>query len=222
MIKKILLGLVVLLIAFFGYVATRPDEYTLERSATINAPADVVFAQVNDFHNWAAWSPWEKLDPAMKKVYEGPPSGQGAMYSWESEKVGHGKMTLETARAPEFLDIKLQFLKPFESTNRATFTFKPAGETTHVTWGMKGQSNFMFKAMTVFRSADELMGKDFEAGLASMKTVSEAAAVEQAKAKAAAAAAPPPPGEAVAPPPGQPANADPSMDGSATPLPAHP
>jgi hypothetical protein len=197
MIKKILMGLGAVIVVFLGVVAMQPGEFKLERSTAMAAPADVVFAQVNDFHAWAAWSPWEKMEgPTLKKTFEGSPSGQGSMYSWVGEKTGEGKMTITAAKPSEQIDIKLDFIKPFEASNQVIFTFKPDGAQTKVTWAMTGQNNFMGKAMGLFMDMDSMVGKDFEAGLASLRSVSEAAAKKAAEGASAAAA----PGAEVAAP----------------------
>jgi hypothetical protein len=157
-------------------VATRPADFRVTRSATIAAPATMVFAQVNDFHNWDAWSPWAKIDPAMKQTYEGAPSGTGAIYSWAgNNKAGEGRMTLIESRPNDLIQIKLEFLKPFKATNAAEFSFKPDGEQTAVTWSMSGKKNFMMKAFGLFMNMDKMVGGDFEKGLASMTAVVEAA-----------------------------------------------
>ncbi|HEX2568830.1 MAG TPA: SRPBCC family protein [Polyangia bacterium] len=197
MLKKIGIGVAVLVVGLVVLVATRPSTFTVERSASINAPADVVYAQVADFHGWAAWSPWEKLDPALKRTYEGAPSGQGAIYRWVgNDKVGEGRMTIVGAKPGEQVEIKLEFIKPFEATSQTLFTFKPTGDATQVTWTMNGNNNFMAKLVTLFVNFDASVGGDFERGLAALKTVAE----DEAKKRAAAAAAPKP-AEAGAPPP---------------------
>ncbi|MBX7097134.1 MAG: SRPBCC family protein [Myxococcaceae bacterium] len=196
--KKVLIGLVVLLGGFSAFVTTRPDDYKVERSATMAAPPELVFAQVSDFHNWGAWSPWEKLDPTMKKDYSGADKGVGASYHWVgNDKVGEGRMTITDATASSQVGIKLEFMKPFESTSTTTFTLAPVAEGTKFTWSMAGKNNFVSKAMGVFASMDSMIGKDFESGLANLKGVVEPMAKEQAEAakkaaEAAAAAAPAP------------------------------
>ena len=141
----------------------------------MSAPAPVVFAQVNDFHHWDAWSPWAKLDPTMKYTYEGAPSGAGAIYTWSGNaKVGEGRMTLIESHPSNLISIKLQFLKPFAATNTAEFTFTPEGDRTAVTWNMTGHNNFLFKAVSLFMNMDKTVGGDFEKGLAQMKSVVEA------------------------------------------------
>jgi len=188
MVKKIGIGLVVVLVALLAFIATRPDTFRVERSATIAAPTEVLVAQVSDFHTWAAWSPWEKLDPGMKKTFEGAPGAAGSTYQWVgNNQVGEGKMTLAAVKPGEEVDISLEFIKPFEAKNDCTFAFKPLGEKTQVTWAMSGHNNFMGKAMSAFVNMDQMIGKDFENGLAGLKTVAEAEAVKRAEAAKAAA-----------------------------------
>jgi len=136
---KVLLAIaavVVLVVAVLAVVvAMQPSEFRIQRSATINAPAPAVFAQVNDFHSWQAWSPWAKLDPSVKNSFEGAPAGPGAAFAWAgNSKIGEGRMTIVESRPSELVKIKLEFLKPFAATNTAEFTFKPEGERTAVTW----------------------------------------------------------------------------------------
>ncbi|HEY3306483.1 MAG TPA: SRPBCC family protein [Candidatus Binatia bacterium] len=179
MLKKILIGLIVIVVAFVVVVALQPSEYRVARSATIAAPATVVFAQVNDFHNWDAWSPWAKIDPAMKKTHAGAPAGTGAIYTWAgNDQVGEGRMTLTESRPNELVRIKLEFLKPFASTADTEFTFKPQGNQTAVTWSMAGEKNFMAKAFGLFMNMDKMIGDDFEKGLRQMKSAAEAASTK--------------------------------------------
>ena len=175
MLKKIIIALVVILVVFVIIVATRPANFRVTRSTIISAPPAVVFAQVNDFHKWDAWSPWAKLDPAMKQTYEGAPSGVGAIYSWIGNKeVGEGRMTITGSRTNELIGIKLEFLKPFATVNTTEFTFTPGGDQTTVNWSMTGTNNFMAKAFCMFMNMDKMVGGDFEKGLAQMKSVAEA------------------------------------------------
>jgi hypothetical protein len=174
MLKKILIGIIVVIGGFLIVVALQPAEFRVARSATISAPASAVFAQVNDFHNWDAWSPWAKLDPQMKQTYEGAPSGTGAVYTWAGNKdVGEGRMTMTESRPSELVRIRLDFLKPFEGTNIAEFAFKAEGSQTAVTWSMEGKKNFVSKAICMFMNMDRMLGGQFEKGLAQMKTVVE-------------------------------------------------
>ena len=176
MLRKILIGVAAVIVVFVVVVATRPAAFHIERSTSMAAPPDVVFAQVNDFHAWSAWSPWEKLDPQLKRSYEGATSGVGAVYAWTgNDKVGEGRMTIEKS-SPSLVAIKLEFIKPFTATNAATFTLAPAPDGTKVTWAMDGNNGFMAKAASMFMDMDKMVGDDFERGLAAMKTVAEAAA----------------------------------------------
>jgi uncharacterized protein YndB with AHSA1/START domain len=174
--RKILLALGVALVLFVAIVATRPGTFHLERSIVIAAPPEAVFAQVNDFHAWAGWSPWEKLDPEQKRTFEGPGAGVGAKYAWKgNDKVGEGRMTIEKSERPSLVAIRLEVLKPFEATNTATFTCVPVPEGTKVTWAMDGTNNFVAKAASLFMDMDKLVGGDFEKGLAAMKIAAESA-----------------------------------------------
>jgi hypothetical protein len=176
LLKKILIALAVIVIVFVVVVALQPSEFRVARTATISAPAPAVFAQVNDFHNWTAWSPWAKLDPAMKQTYEGAPAGTGAVSTWAGNKdVGEGRMTIIESRPSELIRIKLEFFKPFAATNTAEFTFKAVGDQTAVRWSMAGEKNFMAKAFGLFMNMDKMIGDDFEKGLANLKSVVEGA-----------------------------------------------
>src|SRR5437773_642834 len=117
MLKKLLLGLVVIVVVFAAIVSLQPSHYRVERTASISAPAAAVFTQVNDFHHWDAWSPWAKRDPAAKATFEGPPAGTGAIFRWAGNKeVGEGNMTITESHSSDLIRIKLEFLKPFAST----------------------------------------------------------------------------------------------------------
>ena len=181
MARKVLIGVAALLVVLFIVVVTRPSTFHIERSMTTTAPPDVTFAQVNDLHAWQAWSPWEKLDPQMKKTFEGPKSGVGARYAWAgNDQVGEGRMMIEKSEPPSRVVIKLEFLEPFAATNTTTFTFAPAGGDTKVTWAMDGENNFMGKAASLFMDMDKMLGADFERGLEALKTEAELAAKTRA------------------------------------------
>ena len=171
---KILIAVVIVVAALAGYIATRPAEFRVTRAATYAAPAAAVFAQVNELRKWEAWSPWAKKDPQMKQDNQGPPAGTGAVTSWQGNKdVGEGRMTIVESRPNELIRFKLEFLKPFNATNSAEFSFKEQGGRTEVSWSMSGQNNFIGKAMGVVFDFDKMIGGDFEAGLANLKTVVE-------------------------------------------------
>src|SRR4051812_6936814 len=175
MLKKVLLGIVALVAIFAIVVATRPDTYHVQRSTKIEAPADIVFATVNDFHSFAEWSPWAKMDPAMKTTISTPSAGVGAKYEWAGNKqVGKGRMTIVEAQAPSHTKEKLEFLEPFPGQADASFDIKPNGNVVDVTWSMDGKANFIGKAMGLFVSMDKMIGKTFDEGLGNLKRLSEA------------------------------------------------
>ena len=174
-LKKMLLVFAVIAIALIVIVMLQPDDFRVERSALMAAPPSAPFALVNDFHNWEKWSPWAKLDPTMKVKFEGPASGVGAIYTWVgNDEVGEGRMEILESKPNEMIRIKLEFIKPFASTNDTVFAFKPDGSNTAATWTMSGKNNFMSKAFHLAMNIDKLVGGDFEKGLASMKSLVEA------------------------------------------------
>jgi uncharacterized protein YndB with AHSA1/START domain len=156
------------------YAATRPDSFRVQRQARIAAPPDRIFALINDLQAWTRWSPYEKKDPAMKRSFGAVTAGTGATYAWEGNRnVGQGSMEIIEASPFRRLLIKLDFLKPFEAHNTAEFTLEPAGDATLVTWAIYGPSAFVTKVMGLFFNMDTMIGKDFEAGLADLKTAAE-------------------------------------------------
>lgn len=180
MIKKIALLLAAMIAALVVVVAMQPSEFRITRTATVSAPAAAVFAQVNDFHNWETWSPWAKLDPAMKQTFAGAPAGTGAIYTWAGNaQVGEGRMTVTESRPNELIKIKLEFLKPFASVATADFTFNTESNQTSVTWSMEGRNNFFAKAIGLFLNMDKMVGGQFETGLAQMKAAAETASKQQ-------------------------------------------
>ncbi len=174
---KIGMAFLVVLVVFCAIVATRPDSYRVERSAVVSAPPEIVFKYVNDFRQWEQWSPFEKMDPVMRKTYEGPSSGVDARYHWKGNgRAGEGRMRIAESDPARRIAIDLQFIEPFESTSRTTFTFEPVANGTRVTWGMAGENTTMGKAISLFASMDEMIGKEFDEGLAKLGTVAEAEA----------------------------------------------
>jgi carbon monoxide dehydrogenase subunit G len=174
MLKIIALVVVVLVAAVLIYAATKPDTFRVQRSASIKAPPEKIFPLINDLHSWGAWSPYEKKDPAMKKTYSGAANGLGAVYEWEGNKdIGKGRMEIAESSPPSRVMMKLDFVKPFEAHNIVEFTLEPNGDSTDVTWAIHGPSPYMSKVMCLFFDMDSMVGKDFETGLANLKTVAE-------------------------------------------------
>ena len=176
MLRIILIALGLVVVVLVVVVALQPADFRVARSATMSAPATVVFSQVNVLHKWEAWNPWQKKDPAMKLTFAGAPAGPGASYSWAgNNEVGEGRLTITESRQSDMVRIKLEFMKPFAATNTAEFTFKPEGDRTAVTWSMEGRNNFFAKALHLVMNMDRMVGGEFEKGLADMKKVVEAA-----------------------------------------------
>ena len=166
--------LAVAIAAVLILAATKPTTLRVQRSVSINAPPERIFSLISDFHQWVTWSPYEQKDPAMKRTYSGTERGRGAVYAWDGNKnVGSGRMEILDVSAPSKIVIKLDFFKPFEGHNTAEFTMLPQGDGTHVTWLMHGPANFMSRLIQVFMNLDNMIGKDFEAGLANLKTITE-------------------------------------------------
>ncbi len=174
MLVLIVFVVVVLVGGLLAYASTRPDSLQVTRAADIAAPPETIFPHINDFHRWAAWSPYERRDPAMKRTYSGAAAGKGAVYEWNGNRqVGSGRMEITDASYPSRITIKLDFMTPFEGHNVAEFVLSPHEDTTRVTWSMNGPSAFMTKIIGVFLNMDRMIGKDFEAGLANLKALVE-------------------------------------------------
>ncbi|HEU4851196.1 MAG TPA: SRPBCC family protein [Telluria sp.] len=189
MLKTIGIVVLAVLAIILGLAATKPDTFAVTRTVTIKAPPEKIHPLVADFRNWPSWSPWEKMDPDMKRTYSGPQGGVGAVYAWDgNDQVGAGRMEITGMSVPGSVDIKLDFTRPFESNNKTQFRFEPQGADTQVTWNMSGPMPFISKLMSVFVSMDSMIGPDFEKGLAQMKTMAE----QPAAAPSTAPASPPP------------------------------
>jgi len=172
-IKIILIVLVLAVAGVLAFATTKPDNFRVQRSASIKAPPEKIAAVLSDFQAWKAWSPWEKMDPAMKRTYTGEPKGKGARYAWAgNSEVGEGSMTITEAQ-PSRVALDLDFVKPFEGHNKVVFSLVPKGDATEVTWDMQGPSPYITKVIQVFCDMDGMIGKEFEKGLADLKTVSE-------------------------------------------------
>ncbi|WGD51754.1 SRPBCC family protein [Bradyrhizobium sp. CB1650] len=177
MLKAVAIFAVVIavgLAAVLVLALTKPDMFRVERSLAVRAPAGAIYPLVADFHRWTDWSPYEGRDPAMKRTIGGSSQGKGATYAWDgNSNVGAGHMEILEADASSKLRIKLDFERPFEGHNTAEFTFVPQGDATLVTWAMYGPAPFLSKLMQVFINMDGMIGKDFEAGLVSLKKLTE-------------------------------------------------
>lgn len=166
--------IVLLLAAFLLYVATLPDHFRVERSLTFQAGAEQIFPLINDFHEWEAWSPWEKADPAVQRTYSGAESGKGAIYAWKGNKqLGEGKMEILDTQPFNYLRLQINFYKPFAAQNTIEFRLEEKDGSTVVSHAMYGPSNFMSKLMSLFFSMDKMVGGKFDEGLHSLKNIVE-------------------------------------------------
>lgn len=174
MLRTTAIVFALLIAALLLYAASRPDTFRIERSTTISAPPEKIFPLINDFHAWEAWSPWEKIDPGVKRTYSGATDGTGAIYEWLGNKdVGQGRMEIIESSPPSKVVLKIDFVTPFEAHNTVDFTLVAHGETTQVTQAMYGQSPFLSKLMGLFFSMDAMVGAKYEEGLASLKALAE-------------------------------------------------
>ena len=176
MLKTLAIIGVVVVVAIAGiliYAATKPDSFRVQRVVLINAPSDKVFPLINDIKAWTVWSPYEKKDPAMKRTYGAVTAGKGATYAWDGDKnVGQGSMEMIES-GPRKIVLKLDFVKPFEAHNMGEFVLEPKGDSTSVTWAIYGPSPYMSKVIGTFMNIDDLIGRDFEKGLADLKAAAE-------------------------------------------------
>lgn len=169
MIKKILIGFGIAIVIFVAVVATRPSDFRVERSATIAAPAQALFEQVNDHHNFTKWNPFMSLDPNAKNTYSGPDAGVGAVCAWEGNRdIGAGSATITESKPGELVRMRMDWIRPMAGVATVDFTFKPEGDKTVVTWSMAGKNGFMGKAVSLFMDCDKMIGPKFEEGLSAL------------------------------------------------------
>lgn len=172
----VLLALAALALFLMRRTANMPDVMTVTRRIRIGAPRETVFGLLQDFRRWPLWSPWEQLDPDLKRTYGGAPFGEGATYDWSgNRKAGSGRMRIVEAAFPNRLAIELSFIRPFETQNRVEFNLLPEGGQTEVIWSMRGPNPPMAKLMSLVMDMDKMIGKDFEKGLAQLKAAAEGA-----------------------------------------------
>jgi len=163
-----------LLAVFLIRAALKPDTFEVSRAIDINAPSLAVYEVLIDFKKWREWSPWEKLDPALKRTYSGTDQGTGAAYAWEGNgKVGAGRMEITEATSPTDVKLNLDFVRPFKASNIVHFTLAEQNGVTHVTWHMQGPMTYVAKIMQSFFNMDKMVGRDFETGLSNLKSLTE-------------------------------------------------
>lgn len=171
---KIIAVLALVIGGVVAYAATQPGTFRIQRTATINAPPEKIYPLIADFRAWGDWSPWEKKDPDMKRTFSEPSGGQGAKYAWEGDsEVGSGEMLMAKATAPSNVQLDMHFKAPMEANHKADFTLVPEGSGTKVTWAMYGEQPLIGKVICLFMNMDDMVGGEFDKGLAAMKAKAE-------------------------------------------------
>ena len=174
MVKKIMLGVAAVIAVILIFAATRPETFRVERTVTIKAPAEKVFPLINDLASQMQWSPWEKLDPAMKRKLSGPSAGKGAVYEWDgNSEVGKGRIEITDSVAPTSVTLKLDMIEPMEGHNTVEFKLAAKDGVTYATWAMHGAQPYIGKLVGIFIDCDKMVGTQFESGLANLKAIAE-------------------------------------------------
>lgn len=168
MLKKILIGLAVLIAGVIAAAFTKSPEFRVERSLVIAAPAEKLFPWFDNHKKFNEWNPWSKMDPEARNTYTGPEAGVGAVASWEGDKVGKGSATITESKPNERIVERMDWLKPMEGVSTVEFTFKPEGEgKTKVTWAMYGKNEgVLARVVSLFMDCESMCGPEFEKGLA--------------------------------------------------------
>lgn len=174
----IVLGIGPVMIAAVAVVlviaATRPDEFRVERSVDVAAPAEKIFPLLEDLKQQRLWSPWEQKDPDMTRTYSGAERGVGAIYEWDGDKnIGAGRQEITAVTPNQKIEAKIDFFRPMQASNRFEYILRPAGNGTNVTWAIFGPAPFSSRVMSVFMSFDKMIGSEFEKGLAQLKALAE-------------------------------------------------
>ena len=171
LVLYVLLGFA-LLIILLGIIA--PKDYEVNREIDINKSLSEVFSYLKLLKNQDNWSPWATKDPNMKKTFKGNDGEVGCISAWEGNKdVGSGEQEIKNIVNNEIIESELRFMKPFKSTSDAYIKVSDADGGTKVIWGFTGKNKFPISIMMLFMNMDKTVGKDFEEGLAKLKTILE-------------------------------------------------
>lgn len=174
MLMKIFLGLGVLLVGFIAYVATREGKFHYERNGVINASPEKIFPYISDFRKGGEWSPYEQVDPHMKKTFLGPDAQVGSVMEFDGNKdAGSGKLEILKIVPNESVEIKLTMLKPFHAENLVVYKLTPQGDGTRFSWAMSGDGGFMGKLLNVFIDCEKMIADQFTVGINNLKAVIE-------------------------------------------------
>ncbi len=175
---KILLAVGV--IAGFGvagiliYAATLPNDFRVSRSVAINAPPEKIFPLINDLTAFNEWNPFAKQDPTIVITYDGPRSGKGAGYSWDSKgRAGKGRSAITDASSPSRIDMRLDMEKPMEGHPNIVFMLQPKGNATEVSWTMAGPYPYLNRIFGTIFNMDKMIGGTFDTGLSNLRALAE-------------------------------------------------
>jgi hypothetical protein len=175
MIKKSLFGILIVLTLFLGFVSTRDGKFRYEKSGVIQASADKIFPYISNFKMGGLWSPYEKIDPNMKKTFKGPDAQVGSIMEFEGNSdAGSGSLEILKIVPNELVEIKLTMTKPFSAENIIQYQLASEGSGTRFTWSMSGDGGFMGKLISVFINCEKMVTAQFSTGIANLKTVVEA------------------------------------------------
>jgi len=176
MILRVLAIIAVLIAAVLIYAATRPNTFRVQRFIDIQASPEKIFALIDDFHNWTLWAPQDREDPTMRRTYSGPARGKDAVSEWSGTgQSGVGRMSITESVPPARVLVTADFTRPLQAHNLNEFVLESRGAQTHVTWTwtMQGRSLYIMNVMGIFVNMDKSMGKHFETGLQSLKSIAE-------------------------------------------------
>jgi hypothetical protein len=173
MLKKLAWGLGIVLLVLVAVVAMQPSAFRIERTLAIQAPPEVILPHITSLRAMDVWSPWVKLDPKLKVDYAGPESGVGARSSWEGPEMGKGRLEVTGLEPPRKVEMRLEMLEPMSASNRVTFLLEPSSAGTDVTWRMEGENDFAGKLFSLLMDMDQMVGGEFDRGLASLKALVE-------------------------------------------------
>ncbi len=162
--------------AFLFWVSRKPDQFSLERSITINAPASQILPWISNLKNMNQWNPWAGQDAKSKIAYQGPEEGPGAIYTWAGGKMGEGRFTILDVKPTE-VNCRLEMIKPMKADNKVVYSLREGNGITVVIWAMSGRNGFINKLMHTVMNMDKMVGKEFDKGLAGLKERVEAARI---------------------------------------------
>jgi hypothetical protein len=173
MIKKIFVGLGVIVAAILIIASVQSPEMTVSREIEIAATPDHLFPFINNSKRSYEWMPWSESDPTVEMKYSGPDAGVGASSSWVGKEMGVGTAEIVESISNQVVKTKLTYTQPFAMSQLAEVSLKTISGGTLVKWSVSGQSNYFFRIIGIFVSTDKMIGGEFEKGLKKLKTLTE-------------------------------------------------